>query len=293
MPPRRSSPSSPILHSSSSSSVGEVESYELSKRPHASGTSIVPAPPEDFMLDEEEEEEEEDDLEASSSPSRGLLGASRNKNRSARRRSSLSGRRKCLSYLSSLRLCYRRTSSVRHRCYQLWMVLLVMVGCLVVFTFIFNPSYTKKQYPEKYSVVADAVSKGGGVNPDGFWRKKGVKKTKQSGRGNPAGEKVFIAANIISADLINGAWGNAVMELMDLLGEENVFLSWYSSLVAYNSGCGKSLDLLTLHRHIRERLGVKYKIGSGGPRRVDLLKHAQGRPVYSFYFSTSVVYSPR
>lgn len=65
------------------------------------------------------------------------------------------------------------------------------------------------------------------MNPKGFWRGDGKGKVTASGRGNPDGVKVFIAANIINAELISGAWGDAVMELMDLIGEKNVFLSQY------------------------------------------------------------------
>ena len=209
MPPRRASrPASPTLRSSSSSV--ESESYELSKR--------TSAPPEEFALDDEEDE----DIEASS-PSRGLLD-DRDKNHTT----AVSSRKlKWRVYLSSLRLCCRRSGSLRRRCCQVSTVLLSALGLLLVFTFVFNPSYTKTQYPENYAVVANAVRKGGGVNPQEFWRGKGGEKATESGRGNPAGEKVFIAANIIDADLINGVWGNAVMELMDLIGGENVFLSLY------------------------------------------------------------------
>jgi len=209
MPPRRASrPASPILHSSSSSVVSE--SYELSKR--------TPAPPEEFALDDEEDE----DIEASS-PSRGLLD-SQDKNYTT----AVSSRRlKWRACLSSMRLCCRRSGSLRRRCCQVSTVLLSALGLLLVFTFVFNPSYTKTQYPDNYAVVANAVRKGGGVNPREFWRGKSGEKVTESGRGNPAMEKVFIAANIIDADLINGAWGNAVMELMDLIGGENVFLSLY------------------------------------------------------------------
>ncbi|KAG0639101.1 cryptococcal mannosyltransferase 1-domain-containing protein [Tuber brumale] len=211
MPIRRASrPASPILRSSSSSV--ESESYELSKRMSAS--------PEEFALEDEEEE----DIEASS-PSRGLLG-DQDKSYTA----AVSSRRlKWSTYLSPLRLCYRRCGNLRRRCCQVLTVLLSAVGLLLVFTFVFNPSYTKTQYPENYAVVADAVRNGGGVNPQEFWRGKGGKKATKPGRGNPAGEKVFIAANIIDAGLINGAWGNAVMELMDLIGGENVFLSIFEN----------------------------------------------------------------
>ncbi|ANB11903.1 hypothetical protein AWJ20_130 [Sugiyamaella lignohabitans] len=40
-------------------------------------------------------------------------------------------------------------------------------------------------------------------------------------------EKVFITANIINGDLIRGRWGDSVVELIDLLGPQNVFLSIY------------------------------------------------------------------
>ncbi|KAF2430106.1 hypothetical protein EJ08DRAFT_697651 [Tothia fuscella] len=49
------------------------------------------------------------------------------------------------------------------------------------------------------------------------------------GRGNPRGEKIFIAANIIQADLIKGVWGENLVKLIELLGEENVFVSIYEN----------------------------------------------------------------
>ncbi|KAF3914724.1 hypothetical protein AA313_de0208125 [Arthrobotrys entomopaga] len=42
-------------------------------------------------------------------------------------------------------------------------------------------------------------------------------------------EKVFIAANIEDEGLIRGAWGKSVLDLIDLLGQENVFLSIYEN----------------------------------------------------------------
>ncbi|KZF19248.1 glycosyltransferase family 69 protein [Xylona heveae TC161] len=47
--------------------------------------------------------------------------------------------------------------------------------------------------------------------------------------GNPFNEKVFIAANIVDADLIRGAWGQAVIGLIDELGAENTYLSIYEN----------------------------------------------------------------
>ncbi|KAM5442373.1 hypothetical protein MferCBS31731_002748 [Microsporum ferrugineum] len=48
-------------------------------------------------------------------------------------------------------------------------------------------------------------------------------------RGNPDNEKIFIAANIVKADLIRGPWGASLLELVDILGEQNVFVSIYEN----------------------------------------------------------------
>ncbi|RDW59487.1 hypothetical protein BP6252_12574 [Coleophoma cylindrospora] len=63
----------------------------------------------------------------------------------------------------------------------------------------------------------------------------------------PAGETVYIAANIIDADLINGAWGDALVQLVELIGTDRVFVSVYggpeSALQRLNArlSCGTSL----------------------------------------------------
>ncbi|EAS27831.3 uncharacterized protein CIMG_09035 [Coccidioides immitis RS] len=64
-------------------------------------------------------------------------------------------------------------------------------------------------------------------------------KASWSGRGNVNHEKVFIAANIINEKLIRGPWGQALMELVEILGEENVFISIYEN----DSGEGTSAAL--------------------------------------------------
>ncbi|EPE28646.1 hypothetical protein GLAREA_09767 [Glarea lozoyensis ATCC 20868] len=43
----------------------------------------------------------------------------------------------------------------------------------------------------------------------------------------PAHERVYIAANIIDGDLITGAWGRSLLQLVDLIGKERVFVSIY------------------------------------------------------------------
>ena len=43
----------------------------------------------------------------------------------------------------------------------------------------------------------------------------------------PTNETVFIAANIIDGDLIEGAWGHSLLELVHLIGKDRVFVSIY------------------------------------------------------------------
>jgi hypothetical protein len=49
------------------------------------------------------------------------------------------------------------------------------------------------------------------------------------GRGNPTGQKIFIASNIIQHDKIRGPWGESLLKLLEYLGPENVFVSIYEN----------------------------------------------------------------
>ncbi|KAF2437134.1 hypothetical protein EJ08DRAFT_602097 [Tothia fuscella] len=69
---------------------------------------------------------------------------------------------------------------------------------------------------------------------------------------NPNNEKVFIAANIVDVDLIKGPWGKAVIELVDLLGSENVFLSIYEN----DSGEATTLALQELGRSVKCKTAI-------------------------------------
>jgi hypothetical protein len=82
----------------------------------------------------------------------------------------------------------------------------------ILLTAIFNPSYTVKQQPTHYHALRERVCG-----------------SDKQGRGNPNNEKVFIAANILDAELIRGPWGKSILELIDLLGHDNVFLSIYEN----------------------------------------------------------------
>jgi len=77
----------------------------------------------------------------------------------------------------------------------------------VLITGIFFPSYTVR--PAHYEEL----------------RKQAV----DTGRANPYNEKVFITASLAEkkGDLTSGAWGKEVLQLVNLLGPENVHLSIY------------------------------------------------------------------
>ncbi|KAI9809553.1 MAG: hypothetical protein M1827_006788 [Pycnora praestabilis] len=103
-----------------------------------------------------------------------------------------------------------------------------IVLALIMLTSIFRPSYTNP--PAQYIEL----------------RERALSST-DSGRANVRNENVFIAANIIDEDLIRGAWGNAVLELIDLLGEKNVFLSVYEN----DSGPGTTAALRDFEKKIK------------------------------------------
>jgi hypothetical protein len=83
---------------------------------------------------------------------------------------------------------------------------------ILVFCAIFFPSYTRT--PARYGVLRELSSN-----------------SSVPGRANLRSEKVFIAASIHDPDggLTGGAWGQSVLDLVDLLGPENVFLSIYEN----------------------------------------------------------------
>ncbi|KAF2763532.1 hypothetical protein EJ05DRAFT_482324 [Pseudovirgaria hyperparasitica] len=83
---------------------------------------------------------------------------------------------------------------------------------LVLLTAVFRPSYTHP--PPHYTELRRRCT--GSQEP---------------GRGNPHNEKVFIAASIYDheGELLGGLWGKAMLELVDILGPQNVYLSIYEN----------------------------------------------------------------
>lgn len=83
---------------------------------------------------------------------------------------------------------------------------------LLIFAALFTPSYLNP--PAHYDVLRSRILL-----------------SSSSGRGNPDKLKIFIAASLYDKGgrLVNGAWGNAVLELISILGSENVYLSIYEN----------------------------------------------------------------
>ncbi|KAF9883202.1 hypothetical protein FE257_003859 [Aspergillus nanangensis] len=106
--------------------------------------------------------------------------------------------------------CYRRLL-LRRSCFYLHAFAGIILALLIL-TSIFRPSYTRP--PPHYLSLRNAVSQ-----------------SQHSGRGNPRAEKVFIAASLYDHDgqLAGGEWGTRVLQLIDMLGVENVFLSIYEN----------------------------------------------------------------
>lgn len=82
----------------------------------------------------------------------------------------------------------------------------------LVLAAVFSPSYTR--LPAHYQSL-----------------KSGILQSTDEGRGNLYKQKIFIATTIYDKGgrLVNGAWGKAVLNLISILGNENVFLSIYEN----------------------------------------------------------------
>lgn len=90
--------------------------------------------------------------------------------------------------------------------------LVAFTAVLIVFTAAFRPSYSHP--PDHYRAL-----------------QKRCEGSKEPGRGNVKNEKVFIAATLYDPEgtLVGNGWGDAVLELVDLLGPQNVHLSVYEN----------------------------------------------------------------
>ena len=79
-----------------------------------------------------------------------------------------------------------------------------------------------------------------------------IRHSKEPCRGNPHDEKIFIASNIENEKMIRGPWGEALRELVEILGGQNVFVSIYE-----NSGEEGPRDGL---RELQAKLSCLYTV---------------------------------
>ena len=128
----------------------------------------------------------------------------------------------------------RRLCRPSRKCYFLFHTCLGLVFALIILTGIFNPSYTRP--PVHYQEI-----------------RKTIEASKDYGRGNPDNQKIFIAASIYDegGHLLGGAWGRALLELIDILGNKNVFLSIYEN----DSG----VEALTAKINLEQEVQCKHR----------------------------------
>ncbi|KAL2827737.1 cryptococcal mannosyltransferase 1-domain-containing protein [Aspergillus cavernicola] len=131
---------------------------------------------------------------------------------------------------------YHRRLILRLSYYLL--IVLSPVVVLVAFTSTFYPSYTR--LPPHYSFLRDQVLD-----------------SNQAGRGNLRNEKIFIAASLYdpTGELTQGPWASSVLQLITLLGEENVFLSIYEN----DSGEEDRLALRNLDHRVPCNRSIVYE----------------------------------
>ena len=109
--------------------------------------------------------------------------------------------------------CHRPCLRSLHSCYTFGGILLAL---LLLVSLFLEPSYTRP--PAHYQSL-----------------KARIESSTDYGRANPENQKIFIAASLYDDDgnLLGGAWGEAVLKLINILGNRNVFLSIYENT---NSG---------------------------------------------------------
>lgn len=144
------------------------------------------------------------------------------------------------------------------------------VIALVVLASLFNPSYT--HLPQHYKLL-----------------RKSALESHSPGRGNPHNETIYIVASLYDrgGHLAGGQWGQSVLDLINLLGEDKVFLSIYendsgkegkSALQNFESKvtCNKSL-VFEDHFDLKSLPSVTVPGGSNRIKRIDYLAEVRNR----------------
>ncbi|KAL3465444.1 cryptococcal mannosyltransferase 1-domain-containing protein [Aspergillus heterothallicus] len=169
--------------------------------------------------------------------------------------------------LPPTRRCIRR---LRRIPYYL-AIFCAIIAALAALTFTFFPSYTHP--PAHYTALREQVRNA---------------PSPQSGRGNPHNEKVFIAASLYdpTGELAGGHWGASILELIDLLGEENVFLSVYendsgdageTALSGLDDRVACNKSLVFEHLDLDELPTIKIPDGAHRVKRISYLAETRNR----------------
>ncbi|QSS53749.1 CAP59_mtransfer superfamily domain-containing protein [Histoplasma capsulatum var. duboisii H88] len=141
------------------------------------------------------------------------------------------------SWKKSKHATFRRRLTLRRLCF-ICFASCGIISALALLTFIIRPSYTHP--PVHYNSLRHTV-----LN------------SQSPGRGNPRNEKVFVAASLYDRDgaLARGRWGENILELIRLLGDDNVFLSIYES----NSGLEGEAALREFEDKIKCKRSIVYE----------------------------------
>lgn len=179
----------------------------------------------------------------------------------------------------------RRRRSIPLCAAQALVLFSYIVVVLVLLAGLFAPSYSDP--PKQYSTLRRTVESGDA-----------------KGRGNLHNEKIFIAAAVYDhqGELLSGAWGAQLMELIEILGPDNVFLSIYENgadeqaqLALHEFSEVVSCNHSIVHEHLDLALLPHVRTPSGASRlkRIAFLAEVRNRALRPLDDPRSPAYSTR
>jgi hypothetical protein len=154
-----------------------------------------------------------------------------------------------------------------------------IVALLIAYTAIFQPSYAHP--PTHYKTL-----------------EKECKQSQTPGRGNLNNQKVFISSTLYDQNglLAGGKWGQALLELVQLLGPDNTFLSVYENdpdPLAREAldGLGKKLacntSLVYEHLSLDDLPHINLPNGESAIKRMAFLSEVRNRALLPIQFSNA------
>ncbi|KAF2481260.1 cryptococcal mannosyltransferase 1-domain-containing protein [Neohortaea acidophila] len=124
------------------------------------------------------------------------------------------------------------------------------------------------------------------------------------GAANIDNEKIFIAASLLDkkGELTSGAWGDSVLQLIHILGPQNVFLSVYENdadaasieaLRAFQPRLPCASSLVNEHLELNDVYHVKTAEGTSEAKRIAFLAEARNRALRPLENESSPAYHTR